>query len=248
MRKFGLIGYPLSHSFSVGFFAKKFSEEQIDDAIYQNYPLESIEEFTHLINSSPNLAGLNVTIPYKQKVIPFLSALDETAQKVGAVNTIKFERNQGHLILTGYNTDVYGFEESIKPHLGPDHKKAFVLGTGGASKAVVYVLEKLNIKTDVVSRNPASGVYKTYQELTSEDMMDHKIIVNTTPLGMYPKLDQLPEIPYGQLTSDHLLFDLIYNPLQTAFLSEGAKKGTKTINGLEMLHLQALKAWEIWNR
>jgi shikimate dehydrogenase len=248
MRKFGLIGYPLSHSFSVGFFAKKFSDEQITDAMYQNYPLESIDEFTGLIDSTPDLAGLNVTIPYKQKIIPFLSDLDETAQKVGAVNTIKFERNQGILRLIGYNTDVYGFEESLKPHLGKGHKKALVLGTGGASKAVIYVLEKLNIMVDVISRNPADDVYKTYEELTSEDMMDHKIIVNTTPLGMYPKLDQMPEIPYNRLTSEHLLFDLIYNPLETAFLTEGVKKGAKAINGLKMLHLQAVKAWEIWNR
>lgn len=248
MKKFGLIGYPLSHSFSVGFFAKKISEEQITDAIYQNYPLESIDEFVNLVNSTPDLAGLNVTIPYKQKVIPFLSELDVTAQKVGAVNTIKFERNQGLLRLIGYNTDVYGFEESIRPYLGQGHKKALVLGTGGASKAVIYVLEKLNIKVDVISRSKADGVYKTYQELTPEDMTDHKIIVNSTPLGMFPKLDQLPQIPYNLLTSDHLLFDLIYNPLETAFLSEGVKKGAKTINGLEMLHLQAIKAWEIWDR
>jgi shikimate dehydrogenase len=248
MRKYGLIGYPLSHSFSVGFFAKKFSEEQITDAVYQNYPLESIDEITNLINSTPDLAGLNVTIPYKQKIIPFLSELDVTAQKVGAVNTIRFEREQGRLRLIGYNTDVYGFEESIKPYLEPGHKKALVLGTGGASKAVIYVLEKLNIKTDVVSRTMSIGVYKTYQELTDEDLTDHTIIVNTTPLGMYPKLSQLPEIPYNRLTSHHLLFDLIYNPLETAFLTEGVKYGAKTINGLKMLHLQALKAWEIWNR
>lgn len=247
MRKFGLIGYPLSHSFSAGFFAKKFSEEHIIDAIYQNYPLESIDLLTDLITSNPKLTGLNVTIPFKEKVIPFLSELDETAQKVGAVNTIKFQRKQGILSLTGYNTDVYGFEESIKPHLESTHIKALILGTGGASKAVIYVLQKLNIKTDIVSRTSIPGIYKTYDELTIDDIFEHKVIINTTPLGMYPKLDQLPAIPYNNITSHHLLFDLIYNPLQTAFLSEGKKRGAKTINGLEMLHLQALKAWEIWN-
>lgn len=247
MRKFGLIGYPLSHSFSAGFFAKKFSEEHIIDAIYQNYPLESIDLLTDLITSNPKLIGLNVTIPFKEKVIPFLSELDETAQKVGAVNTIKFQRKQGILSLTGYNTDVYGFEESIKPHLESTHIKALILGTGGASKAVIYVLQKLNIKTDIVSRTSIPGIYKTYDELTIDDIFEHKVIINTTPLGMYPKLDQLPPIPYNNITSHHLLFDLIYNPLETAFLSEGKKRGAKTINGLEMLHLQALKAWEIWN-
>ena len=247
MRKFGLIGYPLSHSFSAGFFAKKFSEDHIIDAIYQNYPLESIDQLTDLLSSNPKLIGLNVTIPFKEKVIPFLSELDETAKKVGAVNTIKFQRKHGTLSLIGYNTDVYGFEESIKPHLESTHIKALILGTGGASKAVIYVLQKLNIKTDIVSRNSIPGIYKTYDQLTIDDIIDHKVIINTTPLGMYPKLDQLPAIPYTNITSQHLLFDLIYNPLETAFLSEGKKRGAKTINGLEMLHLQSLKAWEIWN-
>lgn len=247
MKKFGLIGYPLSHSFSAGFFAKKFSEEHIIDAIYQNYPLESIDKLTDLITSNPNLMGLNVTIPFKEKVIPFLTELDETSQKVGAVNTIKLQRKQGIISLKGYNTDVHGFEQSIKPHLESTHIRALILGTGGASKAVIYVLQKLNIKTDIVSRNSIPGIYKTYNELTIDDIIDHKVIINTTPLGMYPKLDQLPAIPYNNINSQHLLFDLIYNPLETAFLSEGKKRGAKTINGLEMLHLQALKAWEIWN-
>jgi len=247
MRKFGLIGYPLSHSFSAGFFAKKFSEDHITDAIYQNYPLESIDLLTDLLTANPNLTGLNVTIPFKEKIIPFLSELDDTAQKVGAVNTIKFQRKEGVLSLKGYNTDIYGFEESIKRHLESTHKTALILGTGGASKAVIYVLQKLNIITDIVSRNYVHGIYKTYSELTSEDIIDHKVIINTTPLGMYPKLDQSPAIPYNEITSQHLLFDLIYNPLETAFLAEGKKRGAKTINGLEMLYLQALKAWEIWN-
>lgn len=248
MRIFGLIGYPLSHSFSSGFFAKKFSNENITDALYQNFPLTSINLLPDLIKSHPDLVGLNVTIPYKQQVIPYLSVLDETAKNVGAVNTIHIEKSNDAISLMGFNTDVYGFEESLKPQLRPSQTSALVLGTGGASKAVIYVLKKLGITCHLISRNSAEEVYKTYQELTEKDIEEHQIIINTTPLGMFPNLHQLPDMPYEALTSDHLLYDLIYNPLRTAFLEEGVKKGATTMNGLEMLHLQALKAWDIWNQ
>lgn len=247
MRQFGLIGYPLSHSFSVGFFATKFANENIHNAVYQNFPLEYIEQLPELLKSNPNLVGINVTIPYKQKVMPFLTELDETAMNVGAVNTIKISRENNSIQLIGYNTDVYGFEQSIKPHLESYHKNALILGTGGASKAVIYVLQKLNIDINIVSRSNAPGIYKTYSELTVNDIRNHKIIINTTPLGMYPNIEASPSIPYGEISSQHILFDLIYNPLETNFLKEGNARGAKTINGLKMLHLQALKAWDIWN-
>jgi shikimate dehydrogenase len=247
MRRFGLIGYPLSHSFSAGFFEKKFNDEHIEDALYQNFPLESIDLLSDLLSKYRDLQGLNVTIPYKRDVMRFLFSLDETAQKVGAVNTIKIIREKGHVTLKGYNTDVYGFEESITPYLKPTQKKAFILGSGGASKAVVFVLEKLKIKADIISRDSGKGIFKTYAQVTADDMKTHQIIVNTTPLGMYPSTGQSPALPYNEISSEHLLFDLIYNPLETQFLAEGKKRGAITINGLEMLHLQALKAWEIWN-
>jgi shikimate dehydrogenase len=248
MRRFGLIGYPLTHSFSKDYFTNKFEKEHISDAVYENFPLESIGDIDNLIKKHRDIKGLNVTIPYKEKIIPYLNKLDKSAKEVGAVNTIKFEKDQNNkTILVGYNTDIYGFETTIRPYLECPHKKALILGTGGASKAVKFVLGKLGLHCLYVSRNPADYVFKTYKELTADDIADSLIIVNTTPLGMYPKIEEYPPIPYKGISSQHIVFDLIYNPSETAFLSKAKTQGAKTLNGLEMLHLQAEKSWEIWN-
>jgi shikimate dehydrogenase len=248
MRKFGLIGFPLSHSFSQGYFNQKFTNEGIGDAEYKNYPIDSIDRFTELVKNNPDFAGLNVTIPYKEQVIPFLDELDSVAREVEAINTIRFEKDaSGKTILKGYNTDVFGFSETIKRNLQNHHKKALILGTGGASKAVQWVLNSLGLHCEYISRNASNSVFKTYAELTTNDIADFTVIVNTTPLGMYPNVDAYPPIPYEGITGKHILYDLIYNPQETVFLAKGKNRGAITINGLEMLHLQAEKAWEIWN-
>ncbi len=246
MRLFGLIGYPLGHSFSVPYFTKKFSEEHID-AEYRNFPLEKIGEFEELLKKEPFLVGLNVTVPYKQKIIPYLDELHPTARSIGAVNTIFFCRKEDRLSLLGYNSDVIGFERSLKEHLKEGHKKALVLGSGGSSKAVKYVLPRLGIPYQVVSRQGGDGVL-SYSQLDQEIMESHTLIVNTTPLGMYPKVDDSPEIPYQAITPRHLLFDLIYNPEKTRFLSLGQQQGAAIVNGSDMLIYQAEGSWEIWNK
>ncbi|MEZ5036608.1 MAG: shikimate dehydrogenase [Chitinophagales bacterium] len=242
MRQFGLIGYPLSHSFSKGYFAQKFKKENITDAQYDTFPLENIHLIEQLFNQKSNLFGLNVTIPYKQQVIPFLDSLEEAAAKIGAVNTIKFI--DGKKI--GYNSDVYGFEMSLKPLLKMHHNFALILGTGGASKAVEYVLEQLNINFQYVSRTKSEQTI-TYHEIDEHLMKKATVIINTSPIGMYPNIDIAPEIPYQFISEQHLLYDLVYNPEVTLFLKNGIEKGAKTKNGLEMLHLQAERSWEIWN-
>lgn len=247
MNKYGLIGYPLTHSFSAEYFSKKFANEGIKDSVYENFPLESIEKFEDLIKNHSDLAGLNVTIPYKEKIIPYLHELDKTAREIEAVNTIKFVCSDKGMIMKGYNTDAYGFENSISPLLKKGTKKALILGTGGASKAIVYVLHKLGVNSDYISRTGGDDVFKTYEELTADDLQDYQLIVNTTPLGMYPKTGDCPPIPYEGITSGHLLFDVIYNPSETLFLAKGKANGAAIVNGLEMLHLQAEKSWKIWN-
>ncbi len=242
MRQFGLIGYPLSHSFSKGYFAQKFKKENITDAQYDTFPLENIHLIEQLFNQKSNLFGLNVTIPYKQQVIPFLDSLEEAAAKIGAVNTIKFI--DGKKI--GYNSDVYGFEMSLKPLLKKHHNFALILGTGGASKAVEYVLEQLNINFQYVSRTKSEQTI-TYHEIDEHLMKKATVIINTSPIGMYPNIETAPEIPYQFISVQHLLYDLVYNPEVTLFLKKGIEKGAKTKNGLEMLHLQAERSWEIWN-
>jgi len=242
----GLIGYPLSHSFSKGYFSEKFERENIEGFYYENFPLSAIEELPGLIRRFPNLIGLNVTIPYKEAVFPYLDRLDAGARKIGAVNTIK-RMADGRLM--GYNTDVYGFESSLKKKIktaGLEVRSALVLGTGGAAKAVYYALDQLRIRYQTVSRDPARGDL-TYEELSSSLLAAHQLIVNTTPLGMAPKIDTYPRLPYEALTSRHLLYDLVYNPGKTLFLRKGEDAGAAIINGLEMLHLQAEKAWEIWS-
>lgn len=245
MRHFGLIGYPLGHSFSASFFSKKFSSEHID-ADYRNFPLEDISDFRTLLNREPGLIGLNVTVPYKQDVIPFLDSLSSTATAIGAVNTISFRRAGDSLELAGDNTDVTGFRRSLEEHLEPYHKSALVLGTGGSSKAVVHVLEQLGIGITMVSRTPGEKLI-TYGELDNELLGKCTLIINTSPLGMYPNIETYPNIPYQALTRKHLLFDLVYNPEKTEFLARGEKNGANIVNGHDMLIYQAEASWEIWN-
>lgn len=248
MQKYGLIGYPLKHSFSIGYFNEKFQAENID-AEYVNFEIPRIEDFMEVISENPNLCGLNVTIPYKEQVIPYLDELDRDTAKIGAVNVIKIIRQaKGKIKLVGYNSDIIGFTQSIEPLLQPYHKEALILGTGGASKAVFHGLENLGVKSTFVSRTKKSDDVLTYQELTPEIMSAHTIIVNCTPVGMYPKVDFCPNIPYELLTPDHLLYDLLYNPNETLFMKKGKQQGATVKNGLEMLLLQAFAAWEIWNR
>ncbi len=242
IKQFGLIGYPLSHSFSKGYFANKFRQETITDCAYDVFPLEKIEDFELLCNKHKNLLGLNVTIPYKQSIIPFLDELHEEAKAIGAVNTIKFINGKK----IGYNSDCYGFEMSLKPLLKPHHTSALILGTGGASKAVEYVLKKLGIQFQYVSRNKNDKAI-SYDDVNSFIMHHSTLIINTSPLGMYPNIESAPEIPYDAITDQHLLYDLVYNPEETLFLKRGKEHGAQTKNGLEMLHLQANRSWEIWN-
>lgn len=242
--KFGLVGRDISYSFSRGYFANKFDKENLPYS-YVNFDLQSIDELKAIIKNTPNLKGLNVTIPYKEQVIPLLDKLNKKAKKIGAVNTIRFTKNHK---LIGYNTDFYGFKKSLQPHLKSHHKKALILGTGGASKAIAYALKKLKIEHHFVSRSPKKGVTFLYTDLTDKIISEHTIIINCTPIGTFPKVNECPHIPYSALTENHILYDLIYNPEQTKFLKQGFKTGATTINGLEMLRLQAEKSWEIWHK
>jgi shikimate dehydrogenase len=246
MRQFGLIGYPLGHSFSASFFNKKFKAEKID-AEYRNFPLEDIEEFKTLVKREKTLVGLNVTVPHKQEIIPYLNSLSATAEAIQAVNTISFRRIDDKLVLEGNNTDVIGFRRSLEQHLKSHHTSALVLGTGGSSKAVLHVLEQLGITYTVVSRTTGDRRI-TYGELDGKLVGDTSLIINTTPLGMHPKLETFPQIPYEALTHNHLLFDLVYNPAKTAFLARGEKYGAQIVNGDDMLIFQAEASWEIWNQ
>jgi len=244
-RLFGLIGYPLSHSFSRRYFGEKFAQLSISDAFYELFPIERIEALPELLATHPNLCGLNVTIPYKEQVIPYLDSLDPAAAAIGAVNTIKIEEGQ----LTGYNTDVYGFAFALRQAIEKhqlDIRQALVLGTGGAAKAVVYQLSQMGIPASSVSRRSQPGVYG-YTDLDADLIREHQLIVNTTPLGMHPQVDACPDIPYEALGPEHLAYDLVYNPAETLFMERAARQGAKTLNGLLMLEQQAEKAWEIWN-
>lgn len=246
-RTFGLIGYPLTHSFSRKFFTEKFADEHLD-AEYLNFEIPSITDLPGLIVANPDLEGFNITIPYKEQIIPYLDEISDAAKEIKAVNTVKIVRNGTSYSLHGFNTDIHGFQESIRPILQKQHKKALVLGTGGASKAIVKALNNLGIETQLVSRSPKSTSEISYTSLDKEILSRYNIIVNTSPIGTYPKIEEEPEIPYSYITSDHLLFDLVYNPEVTAFLKQGIDRGSTTKNGLEMLHLQALAAWDIWNK
>ena len=241
MRTFGLIGYPLAHSFSKSYFERKFDRENILDAEYQNFPLSSIEEFPELIKSIPNLKGLNVTIPYKESIIPYLTELDETAQAVGAVNTIKFI--DGKLI--GCNTDAWGFAKSLLSMASPEMKKALIIGNGGAAKAVKYVLGRIGIEYQIVNRTASEGLL-SFEDLNDDLISSIQLIVQTTPVGTSPNVNEMPPIPMGAIGSSHRAFDLIYNPEETLFLKEMRARGAKTKNGLEMLQAQAEESWKIW--
>ena len=245
MDKYGLIGYPLGHSFSVGYFNEKFSNEHIN-AKYINFEIPTIEDFAEVIESNPELRGLNVTIPYKEQVIPYLDSLSPEANAIGAVNVIRITRKGDKTHLKGFNSDVIGFTRSIEPLLERHHKKALILGTGGASKAVDYGLRSLGIETKFVSRTKRPGFF-TYEEITPEIIKDYNIIVNCTPLGMYPNTDVCPTLPYEAMDSHNLLYDLLYNPDETLFMQKGKEHGAITKNGLEMLLLQAFASWEFWN-
>ena len=242
---YGLIGFPLTHSFSKQFFNDKFAAEGID-AEYVNFELPDIGDLMEVFAENPRLAGLNVTIPYKEQVMPYLDTLDPEAEETGAVNVIKIIRSgRDNLHLMGYNTDVEGFRDSIRPLVG-NRRKALILGTGGASKAVAQAFRTLGIEYQFVSRTPREGVI-TYADLTPAVMADHRIIVNTTPLGMYPHVDEYPDIPYAQLTPGHLCYDLLYNPDVTTFMRKAQEAGAEVKNGLEMLLLQAFASWRVWN-
>lgn len=242
MRLFGLIGYPLSHSFSQKYFTEKFRKEEISGCTYLNFPISSIDELTDMINTNPGLEGLNVTIPYKEKVISFLDDFSDLVKDSRACNCIKIKNNR----LIGHNTDIPAFEKSFIKNLGPVHQKALVLGTGGASKAVRYVLDKLNIPFTVVSRSPGKNEI-CYEDISGDILTEHKIIINTTPVGMQPDVLKSPSLPYSYIGREHYLYDLIYNPPVTVFLDMGQKNGAIVKNGLEMLEIQAELSWQIWN-
>jgi shikimate dehydrogenase len=246
MRKFGLIGYPLGHSFSKKYFTEKFQSENITDCSYENYPLTSIDQLMALIISEPHLAGMNVTIPYKSEVIKLLDQISNEAEEIGAVNVLTIKRLNNRIFISGYNSDVTGIRDSLLPFINRDIRNALVLGTGGSSRAVCYVLKKLGITIKQVSRTKKHGLL-LYSDINEALMQDTGIIINTTPLGMFPDIDSRPDINYNLLTEKHILFDLVYNPELTSFLKMGKERGCTTISGLKMLHSQAEKAWEIWN-
>ncbi|MEX2379623.1 MAG: shikimate dehydrogenase [Vicingaceae bacterium] len=248
MQQFGLIGNPLTHSFSKSYFEEKFKEENINSCQYDLYPLSNIQAFEPLIKENVKLKGLNVTIPYKESVMPFLDEIDPVAQSIGAVNTIAFEQVNGQLYLKGYNTDVIGFRQSLKPFLAKEHHRALIFGTGGASKAVAFVLKQLDIPFYKVSRNPNNKLLTiAYDDLDAKAIESFPLLINTTPLGMYPKLDSMPPIDLSGIGPNHLVYDLVYNPEESKLLKEAKKKNALCVNGLSMLKLQADAAWEIWN-
>ncbi len=261
MKQYGLIGHPLAHSFSRQFFTEKFAREGVD-AKYLNFDIESIAQLPQLLEEHPDLQGFNVTIPYKQQVMQYLDELSDEAREIGAVNVVRVTRQlpngqlpngqlpNGQLpncpILKGFNSDIIGFMDSIRPLLQPHHRRALVLGTGGASKAVCVGLNRLGLEWRYVSRTPRDGQF-TYADITPNMLADYTVIVNCSPLGMSPRTDSCPELPYRSLTPQHLLYDLVYNPEQTLFMRQGRRQGATVKNGLEMLHLQALASWEFWN-
>lgn len=245
MDKYGLIGFPLGHSFSRNFFNEKFENEGIK-AKYINFEIPQIEDLPEILASNPELKGLNVTIPYKQKVMAYLDELSPEAKAIGAVNVIRVSHKGKDVVLKGFNSDVIGFTRSIEPMLEPAHKKALILGTGGASKAIEYGLKTLGLETLFVSRTKKENTI-TYEEVTPEIIKEYNVIVNCTPLGMYPKADTCPDIPYEAMDGHTILYDLIYNPDETLFLTKGVRYGATTKNGLEMLLLQAFASWEFWN-
>jgi len=242
MKVYGLIGYPLTHSFSKKYFTEKFEKQSLTDYRYENFSIPSIDKLPGILSANPDIAGINVTIPYKESVINLLNEKTDVVKKIGACNCIKIEGKR----LKGFNTDTIGFEKTLLTKLKPHHKKALILGTGGAAKAVDFVLNKLGIRVKYVSRKPSIRHF-SYEQVTPEVIADNTLIVNSTPLGMYPNIVQAPPIPYEALTSQHLLYDLIYNPPKTLFLQKAEQHGADTMNGYEMLVIQAEESWKIWN-
>jgi shikimate dehydrogenase len=245
MKQYGLIGHPLTHSFSKKYFTQKFEQENILDSCYELFDIENITIIKEVLTNNSNLKGLNVTIPYKESVIEYLTEIDEKAKAIGSVNTVKI--SEDNKSLKGFNTDYDGFKKSLKPFLDINHERALILGTGGASKTVKFVLNELNIDCLMVSRNPINNNEISYNDVNEYVIKHHQIIVNTTPIGTFPNVEEYPAIDYDNLTNKHLLYDLVYNPEETEFLRKGKLKGCITINGLQMLKIQAEKAWEIWN-
>ncbi len=242
MPLYGLIGYPLSHSFSKKYFTERFEREGLTNYRYELFPIATISELKKVLQQQKELVGLNVTIPYKEQVLSFLNEMDEVVKRIKACNCIRIVDGK----LKGFNTDVTGFEISLKTHLKPPHKKALILGTRGSSKAVEFVLEKLRITFKYVSRKASSGIY-SYEQLTPSIIADYQLIINTTPVGMYPDINIAPRIPYEAITPDHYLFDLVYNPEKTLFLKKGEERGAAVKNGFDMLLIQADESWKIWN-
>lgn len=246
MDKYGLIGYPLGHSFSISYFNEKFQNEDID-AVYENFEIPQIENLVEVLNVNPELKGLNVTIPYKEKVLNYLDNISPEARAIGAVNVIKVDHNGNDITLTGYNSDVIGFTKSIEPMLQRYHKKALILGTGGASKAINYGLKSLGLETVYVSRYERPGTI-CYKDITPEVVKEYNVIINCTPVGMFPKTDECPDLPYEAMDNHTILYDLIYNPDETLFMNRGKQYGATVKNGLEMLLLQAFASWDFWNK
>jgi shikimate dehydrogenase len=248
MKTFGLIGHRLGYSFSKNFFTEKFAKENLQEHEYVNFELDSINEFPAIFDGEKTICGLNCTIPYKQQIMQFLDEIDAEAAQVGAVNTVKIMSKNGKRCLKGFNTDVYGFENSLRPMLGEKHRKALILGTGGASKAIKHILNKLNI--EYVSASIEEQLFEKeirYNQIDEQLLKEHLIIIQATPLGTFPNVDACADIPYQYISADHVVFDLVYNPEETLFLKKAKAQGANTKNGLEMLHLQAIRAWEIWN-
>ncbi|WP_167613368.1 shikimate dehydrogenase family protein [Maribellus sediminis] len=246
MKKYGLLGYPLTHSFSKRFFTEKFETEKIDST-YENFEIDSIDKFPDVVKNNPEVVGFNVTIPYKEQVIRFLNELNDSAREIGAVNTIRVNRSGENIYLKGFNTDTHGFETSLRPLLKEYHTKALILGTGGASKALKFVLNNLGIEYISASIEELHENEIRYEDIDKQMMKERLLIINATPLGTYPKVDTFPNIPYEYITKKHLLFDLVYNPEETQFMAKGKAHGATVKNGYEMLLNQALKAYEIWN-
>lgn len=246
MKRYGLIGFPLGHSFSQRFFTEKFAREGLADCRYDNFPLGTIDELSGLLSEHPDLGGFNVTIPYKAAVLPYLDAIDPEAEAIGAVNCVRIDRSRGVPCLTGYNTDAFGFRQSLEQQLGGSRPQALILGTGGASRAVEYVLEGLGIACRKVSRRASEGIW-SYDSLPDEVLCGSGLIVNTTPLGTFPDVDSRPPLHYGAIGGGHFLHDLVYNPAETVFLREGRLRGASVKNGWQMLVGQAERSWQIWN-
>ncbi len=246
MRKFGLIGYPLGHSFSQKYFSEKFKREKICECTYENFPMKEIESLPGLIYSDSEICGLNVTIPYKTEILRFIDETDEAVKEIGAANVLKIKREEGTVRLFGYNSDIEGVKESLRPLSGVKGGKALILGTGGGSRAVAWTLGKMGFEVILVSRRKSNGILR-YNEVSSEILADTDLIVNATPIGMNPHADGMPEIDYSLLDEHHTLFDLVYNPEMTSFLKMGQERGCRIITGIKMLYSQAERSWEIWN-